>query len=391
MIMQKKAILSLLSEWTEEVNEALTNKSPLCIALFSSKGELLFGNDTMNLLFKGEPHKSFINPTFNHLLSLTSSTSLIFDGFLTLGDYLSINTSIWAQVYRKDDKLLILGGVNATQLIEQNETMHQLNREISNLQRELIKEKHTLEKTLNQLNEANNDLKKLNSDKDRFMSILAHDLKGSFNTLLGYSELLTENVRIYNIDKIENQIGIISKTANNSYDLLEDILGWARAQSGKFPYSPKELNLKNVSDDVVESISSNAKAKSITISVSPNNDFEIFADVNMLKTILRNLVSNAIKFTHKGGKIDILAEKDNSSVIVSVSDNGVGMDQETMAKLFDTSQNHSTNGTESEKGTGLGLLLCKEFVEKHGGKIWVESELGKGSAFKFTLPVNKNK
>jgi len=387
--MDSNAAPFLFTEWLNEFNATLVKKNSLCVALFSIDKELLFANETMALLFKGAPHNSFINPTFDHLLSLDNSSPLIFDGFLTLGDYVSINTSIWAQVYRKENKLLVLGGVNSAQLLEQNETMHQLNREISNLQRDLIREKYTLEKTLTQLNEANSELKKLNTDKDRFLSILAHDLTSNFNTLLGYSELLTENIRIYDIDKIENQINIITKTANNSYGLLEDILSWARAQSGKFPYTPKELSFLNVCNEVVESINANALAKNIKISDFSENDIAISADENMLKTILRNLISNAIKFTHKGGHINISVEKGDEYLTISVSDNGVGMDYKTIAKLFDISQSHTTYGTEDEKGTGLGLLLCKEFVEQHNGKIWVESELGKGSTFRFTIPLSK--
>lgn len=387
--MEKKKVLPILTEWLNEFNTTLEKKNPLGIALFSIEKELLFVNETMELFFKGEPCNSFINPTFDHLLSLNNSNPLIFEGFLTLGDYSSINPSIWAHVYRKENMLLVLGGVNSAQLLEQNETMHQLNREIGNLQRELIREKHTLEKTLAQLNEANAELKKLNVDKDRFLSILAHDLKGSFSTLLGYSELLTENSRIYDIAKIEEQIIVISKTANNSYDLLEDILSWASAQSGKFPYSPKDLNIKDICNVVVESISSNAKIKNITVSFSSVKDILVLADINMLKTILRNLISNAIKFTNKGGHINVTYEEGDEYITIAVADNGVGMDQQTVAKLFDISQSHTTRGTESEKGTGLGLLLCKEFVEQHNGKIWVESELGKGSVFKFIIPISK--
>ncbi len=386
--MQNQTIVSVLSEWTDEFNITLSKNNPLCIALFSSDKELLFANDAMASLFKDEPCESFINPAFDKILALENSVPLIFDGFLTMGDYSSINTSIWAQIYRKENKLLVLGGVNSAQLLDQNVTMHQLNREISNLQRKLIKEKHTLEKTSNQLNEANNELKKLNTDKDRFVSILAHDLKSPFNSLLGFSELLTKNIHKYDINEIEDMISIIYNVSKQTYNLLEDILIWARAQSGKMPYEPQKLNFTDVCREILKINKLKADAKNVTLKYSSADDIEIFADVNMFKTILRNLVSNAIKFTHNGGSIEVSAENSRADVTISVSDNGVGISQNVLEKLFDNSQIYSTNGTADEKGSGLGLLLCKEFTEKHGGKIWVVSEKDKGSIFYFTIPRN---
>ncbi len=253
----------------------------------------------------------------------------------------------------------------------------------------------------------NHELKKLNSDKDRFISILAHDLKGPFNTLMGFSGLLSKNIRNYDIDKIENQVNIIHQTAKRTYDLLDDILLWARAQYGKLTFEPKKLNFANICQDIANNMMLIADNKNITINYSVTEEIELFADINMLNTILRNLISNAIKFTNKGGTISISTNKFESSTslnhlqaknsgksdsgfqVFSVSDNGVGIDPELLDNLFDISQTHSATGTADEKGTGLGLLLCKEFVEKHGGKIWAESELGKGSIFYFTLPLNK--
>jgi len=231
----------------------------------------------------------------------------------------------------------------------------------------------------------NVELTKISSDKDRFISILAHDLKSPFNTILGYLELLTENVRIYDINKIENQIEIINQSAQNTYNLLEDILMWARTQSGKIPFEPKKIICSRICEEVLLEIKFLADIKKITISHSSVEDIAIFADIDMLKTILRNLISNAIKFTNPGGKINISIKQQANSLIISVSDNGIGIPPETINKLFDATQTTTTKGTTYEGGTGLGLILCKEFVEKHEGKIWVESEVGKGSTFYFTL------
>ncbi len=385
--MPNKEITSILSEWTDEFITTLIRSKSLCVALFSTNGELIFANDSMSVHFKAEPSKSFINPTFDNLLLSDNSVPLIFEGFLTLGDYSSINTSSWAQVYRKDNRLLVLGGVNAAILIEQNETMHQLNHEINNLQRELIKEKHSLEKTLIQLNEANAELNKLNIDKDRFMAILGHDLRSPFTALLGLSDLLMENITEFDIDEIKNMAGGINKTAQSTFNLLEDILMWARTQQGKIPFKPQNLNFTDICKNVLETLYPNAKAKNIAINCLTADHLNVFADIDMLKTVLRNLVSNAIKFTKDSGVIKITTEQTLLNVTISVSDNGMGINPDNLAKLFDVGQVLTTKGTANEKGTGLGLLLCKEFVEKHGGRIWVESEVGKGSEFKFTLPT----
>jgi PAS domain S-box-containing protein len=230
-------------------------------------------------------------------------------------------------------------------------------------------------------------LLQLNVDKDRFLSILSHDLRSPFNTLLGLSEALTDDIHQLNIDEIENQVNLLNNAAKNSYNLLEDLLMWARAQSGKIPFKPQILNLIDICKNILEIINPNAKAKNITINLNSEDGITVFADIDMLKTILRNLVTNAIKFTNNGGTINISEEQTQSGIIISVSDNGIGIKPDDLSRLFDISEVLTTMGTAEETGTGLGLLLCKDFVETHGGKIWVESEFGKGSNFKFTLPI----
>jgi signal transduction histidine kinase len=231
-------------------------------------------------------------------------------------------------------------------------------------------------------------LHQLNVDKDRFISILGHDLKNPFNNLLGLSEVLAKDIHKLNTDEVENIVIDINKSARTTYKLLEDILMWARSQQGKITFKPQILSFREISKETIEILNPNASAKYITIDYSATEHLEVFADNDMLKTVLRNLVSNAIKFTNNGGKIYINAEKDSENVTISVSDNGIGISPQNLKKLFDISEVITTKGTADEKGTGLGLSLCKEFVEKHGGKIWVESEVGKGSRFSFSLPIN---
>ncbi len=230
-------------------------------------------------------------------------------------------------------------------------------------------------------------LHQLNADKDRFISILGHDLKNPFNSILGFSELLSSGIDSLNSDEIKEIAGHINKSARITNNLLEAILMWARTQQGKIPFNPQNLRFADICMNILEVLNPNAKEKNITINYSSADHINVFADIDMLNTVLRNLVSNAIKFTSNGGAININAEENSDNVIISVSDNGIGIAQDELNKLFDISEVLTTKGTAGETGTGLGLMICKEFVEKHNGKIWVKSKEGFGSTFIFTLPI----
>jgi signal transduction histidine kinase len=187
--------------------------------------------------------------------------------------------------------------------------------------------------------------------------------------------------------EIENVANNICITANKGFKLLEDILMWARTQQGSIPFRPQVLNFAVICKEVAEVLKPNADSKNIAINYSESEYLNVTADIDMLKTVLRNLVSNAIKFTNNEGIVSISAQQSDSTISVTVSDNGIGIPAEIMSKLFDLSAVFSSKGTAKETGSGLGLIICKEFIEKHGGKIWAESEEGKGSDFRFTLPV----
>jgi signal transduction histidine kinase len=251
-----------------------------------------------------------------------------------------------------------------------------------------------LRNALDKLTIANKELEqafRLNDDKDLFISALAHDLRNPFSVLFGYTELLLGDIHTLSISEIEHLVGEIYDSSHNTYNLLEDLLKWSRLKTGKFPFEPKKISFKNICDEIVKILSPGATTKNILFICSASKDINVIADVDMLKAILRNLVSNAIKFTNTNGKIKLSAEKVNQEILFSVSDNGVGIEQERLRKLFDISQLNSTVGTANEKGSGFGLLLCKEFVDKQGGKIWVESEIGKGSTFYFTIPTTTSR
>ena len=232
------------------------------------------------------------------------------------------------------------------------------------------------------------ELNELNASKDKFFSIIAHDLKNPFNTIIGFSEMLKDEIPSGELNKSCEYAGMIYDSATKTYRLLENLLEWANSQRGKISFNPVPLNLGEILKEDLRILNEMAVRKNIELNNHFTDDLTVVADKNMIKTILRNLISNAIKFTHKNGKVEVTATTDNKRVVISVSDSGIGMSKETIAKLFRIDSNLSIRGTENEKGTGLGLILCKEFIEKHGGKIWVESETGKGSIFMFTLPMN---
>lgn len=239
------------------------------------------------------------------------------------------------------------------------------------------------------LKESEGKLRDLNAAKDKLFSIIAHDLKNSFNAILGYSALLQEQATNHNDEKVESFASIINSSASQTLLLLNNLLDWARMQQGTLRFSPQNLLLYEVSNQVIESIGDSARHKNIRIVNHIPSQTSAFADVDMLTVVIRNLMTNAIKFTHSGGSIEISAAVNPDKILVSVTDTGVGINRESIDKLFKISSSVSTPGTNNESGTGIGLSLCKEFVERHGGKIWVESEVGKGSIFTFTLPVSK--
>ncbi len=227
-----------------------------------------------------------------------------------------------------------------------------------------------------------------NTTKDKLFSIIAHDLKNPFNSIIGFSELLSENIRSYNTQKISDMVFQINSLAKNQYSLLENLLEWANSQRGNTQFNPSNILLENVINEEIDHINFFANQKNVVINQF-NNKINIFADKQLLKIIIRNLITNAIKYTNTGGKVDVYSAQYTDCVEVTISDNGVGMSDEVLRKLFTLESNKSQKGTANESGTGLGLVLCKELVEKHKGKIWVESKFGEGSKFKFTIPVQK--
>ena len=240
-----------------------------------------------------------------------------------------------------------------------------------------------------EITSSRNKLERMNSEKDKFFSIIAHDLKSPFFGLLGLTDILAHDPENFSGQELKQLGSDIHKTANNLYKLLKNLLEWSQMQQGSINYQPKQLDLAVLIAENIETFRERSEQKGIQIINNASNPLPIYADEWMLNSIILNLISNAVKFTRRDGKIFVSVEKQpDNSLKVSVRDTGVGISQTDVQKLFRLDAKVKSTGTDGELSTGLGLLLCKEFVEKHSGKIWVESEEGKGSTFYFTLPAN---
>jgi signal transduction histidine kinase len=236
------------------------------------------------------------------------------------------------------------------------------------------------------LNEKNKIISSINKQKDKFFSIIAHDLRGPFNGFLGLTELLAEDID--DMDKEEIQFAAVNmrSSANNLNSLLENLLEWSRMEQGLIPFAPQENFLLPVVSACITTLQDAASKKEINIQTAIDEKTNVFADHNILQAVIRNLLSNAIKFTQKGGTITIHGKEDNKNTTICIKDSGIGMNTKILENLFKLDVKTNRTGTDNEPSTGLGLILCKEFVEKHGGKIWAESEEGKGSSFYCSFP-----
>jgi len=228
-------------------------------------------------------------------------------------------------------------------------------------------------------------LKNMNETKDKFLSLISHDLKSPFNSMMGYTEILKNEIDELSKEERDIFIDSVYESTRHIYNLLNDLLEFSKFYLGMTKIEPKEVQIRKVIDENIEFLSVPAKQKGISLRNCIDKDYIVMAEEDMLNSILRNLVTNSIKFTGKGGKVEISAEANHNHLDISVSDNGIGMDKQTMNTLFDIVTKKSKPGTADEEGTGLGLILAKEFVEKNGGEISVESEPGKGTTFTFSL------
>ena len=243
-----------------------------------------------------------------------------------------------------------------------------------------------------ELNKSNEELEKANNQKDKFFSIIAHDLRSPFQGFLGITQNLVENADNYSAKELAKLYNIMYDTANNLFSLLKNLLEWAQMQKGSMSFQPKEFSLSDLITENIRALTWRSEQKGITIDNTTADHIQAYADENMISSVLLNLISNAIKFTKKNGTVTISTNKtDDQMIEICVRDTGVGMSKSTVEKLFKVGEKIRSVGTDGELSTGLGLILCKEFVEKHGGKIWAKSKEDIGSTLYFTLPLRNKK
>jgi two-component system, sensor histidine kinase and response regulator len=313
------------------------------------------------------------------------------------GEYSLIDSSVRSATVTASEKthLLRLDQGNFLEIIEDNVDVSKavLKALIKRLRNNNILEERLTQNTLkierqrDELDKQKKELEELNATKDKFFTIIAHDLKNPFNTVIGLSELLVERYETYDSNKIKEFITQIHKFSNNAYNLLEDLLQWAKSQTGRMEVKLSKSDVFELAVENINLFKVTAQEKGVNLVFNVDVGTYAVIDKNMISTVLRNLVSNAIKFTKGGGEINIETNKIDNFIEVSVSDTGVGMSEENRRKIFEIDNNISTLGTNDEVGTGLGLIIVREFVEKNRGAIKVDSTEGVGSRFSFQIPA----
>ncbi|MCF8346818.1 MAG: HAMP domain-containing histidine kinase [Bacteroidales bacterium] len=394
----KKYIDSLVLNWrSENEQKRLTDKLSVInkqsadyklifnqldtlVRLTDEKEIVHIGVELINLLFAP-------SEIIYKIITNDHEESFDFKGFYNSGDYNSENSFIINIKYA--DELLGMIEVKGLQFPQFRTKYREMGGVISQIFGMAIanaRKYSELENANQALMDSEAELSEINATKDKFFSIIAHDLKSPFNSIVGFSDLLVEQIGNKDYDGIEKYAGIILQSSQRAVDLLMNLMKWSQCQTGRMEFNPEQFDLTKFIQDIIRMFDDIAGQKGITIRLELPANAIVFADQAMINTVLRNLVSNAIKFTKPGGEIIMSVTKEKNDLLISVKDNGVGMSEELIDKLFRIDKNPSTLGTAKESGTGLGLILCKDLIEKHNSKIWIESEEGKGSTFYFTLP-----
>lgn len=241
-----------------------------------------------------------------------------------------------------------------------------------------------------ELRRVTQDLEAANREKDKFFSLIAHDLRTPLVGLTGYAEILANDIDELSKDEIREYSNNIVEISRQTIKFLSNLLEWSRLQTGKIQYNPTDVSIYLTVQSIFQLLKSNATRKNISIVNQTNPEHIVYADENMIYSVLNNLISNAIKFTNSGGEIVVSSKVEGDRIITSVKDNGIGMDEEQLNNLFTLNKSFTTPGTAKEKGTGLGIILCRDFINKNFGKLWVESKVGEGTTFSFSLPVYRN-
>ena len=339
------------------------------IALTTLSGQVIGINDSLEKIL-GIPEEDLVGKNILNLDREMLPEPTVENALVLLGDLMK-GTNVQGFEFNYQDKIL-----------ELNASINKGTRRLTGVVHDITDRKRFDE----EIKGKNQELNLLNAQKDKFISIIAHDLRSPFQTFMGFISLLADQLENLSKEDIEKIVHSINTSANRLYKLLDNLLEWSRMQRGLIRFHPQALHLKKELSASMAPVHDAALKKRIGISTDIPGDVIVFADTGMFDSLIRNLVFNAVKFTPKDGHVSITARKLPGSFIeISVQDTGIGMNAEILARLFDLDMLPSRSGTEGEPSTGLGLLLCKDYVEKHGGKIWAESKEGQGSTFYFTL------
>lgn len=395
-------------EEKEETFRKLTDQVSLGVCILSPDGKPTFINQAAEKMFGIEKEEDFCDKDFHFVFAPESYHEAYQAGWekfkLTGGgpiveqvrevmarrtDGTEFPIELSVGVIKKDDGWHSIGIIkDITQQIQLEEKNQKYLEELE-VNKDLVEQNANELVMLNaKLQESEEELMKLNATKDKFFSIIAHDLKNPFSGILGLSGMIVEDYEELTEDEIKMSVSQVLSAAKQAYNLLENLLQWSRSQKGAIILDFEDYLLYPLIEENISLLQSQADRKEITISAMVPDTLAAFMDYNTINTVVRNLISNALKFTNKGGRVTISAQdsSEDKMVEIHITDTGVGMTPEDTDKLFRIDVHHSTQGTDNEKGTGLGLILCKEFVEKNSGQIKVESEVGKGSTFKILLP-----
>ncbi len=353
---------------SESANDAIVMLDPEGnVSFWNKAAEKIFGYDRDEIMDKN--FHSLIIP--KHLISEFESG---FEHFKDTGEGRAVGKTIELKgLHKNGDVIAIELSLSSLKLDNQWHSV--------GIMRDVTERKRLFE----ELRQNEIRLHELNATKDKFFSIIAHDLKNPFSGLIGFSSLLIEKMSAKDYDGIERYAEIIFDSSNRAMNLLENLLEWSQAHTGKIDFNPEYVVVQSLVQQEASLLNEAATAKSVDIQISIPNTHIAYADKNMIGTVIRNLVSNAIKFSHPGDVVKVTSTAGVDRLVISVKDEGTGIPEKHLDKLFKIDQGFSSPGTNKERGTGLGLILCKEFIERHGGDIWAESEVGKGSVFSFSL------
>ncbi len=273
-------------------------------------------------------------------------------------------------------------------LRKQKDEILENNKVLKDLNSSMVQQKEKVDELNKKLLRSERSLKELNKTREKFFSIISHDLRSPFASIVSFSRIMKRDIHSLSKEELQDLVVELDRSVSKINSLLDNLLQWSQSQTGKISFEPRQFRLKELIGDNLNLYASNANEKGIRLIDNVDDDLDVWGDVNMIDTILRNLISNALKYTDRGGTVTVESKVRPKVAEISVSDTGVGISEEDQKKLFRADTLHSSFGTRDEKGSGLGLLLCQEFVKKHGGQISLQSKEGEGSVFSFTLPIN---